>query len=57
VLDGGFGRKDLSLILRYVLLKQEKTMEDRNLMRRILLANFDEELVGAAPKSFINALR
>jgi len=52
-----FGRKDLSLILRYLLHKQEMNLADRNLLRRILISVFDEDFINAGTKKFINFLK
>ncbi len=43
-------------MLRYLLYKQEMQISDRNLLRRILLSTFDEGLIGAGSKQFVQHL-
>ena len=55
--QAGLKRKDLSLILRYIFSKQELKPADRNLLRRILVANFQQDIVVAGSKKFVHFLR
>jgi hypothetical protein len=41
-------------MLQYILRKQHMDQPDRNLIRRILVAIFDEELIHSGSKDFIN---
>jgi hypothetical protein len=50
-------RKDLARILELILTKEEKNLPDRNFLRRILVEIFDEELIFAGSRHFVNHLR
>lgn len=41
-------------MLKYLLKKEQMNIPDRNLIRRILVGIFDEELIHAGSKEFIN---
>lgn len=51
-----FGRKDMSLILRYLYSKEEMTVGDRNFIRRIMLSIFDQEIVCAGGPDLVTML-
>lgn len=57
MIEVGFSRKDLSLILKYLFYKEEMQLSDRNLLRRILISTFEEEIICAGTKKFIHFLR
>lgn len=50
-------RKDLAKILEIILSKEEMSLSDRNLLRRILVEIFDEELICSGSRNFINHLK
>ncbi len=50
-------RKELTKILDLILSKEEMTLADRNFLRRILVTIFDEELIFAGSRNFINHLK
>ena len=50
-------RKDLAKILEIILSKEEMSLPDRNLLRRILVDIFDEELICSGSRNFISHLK
>jgi hypothetical protein len=44
-------------MLKYLLIKQELTLPDRNIIRRILVDAFDEDLMDLSSKDFIKYLK
>lgn len=50
-------RPEIAHMLRYLLAKQEMTLPDRNLVRRIMLDVFDEDLLEAGSKDFIRHIK
>lgn len=44
-------------MLKYLLNKQELTLPDRNVIRRIMLDTFDEDLLELGSKDFIKYMK
>jgi hypothetical protein len=49
-----FARKDISHMLKYLFKKGNLNVPDKNLIRRILVNCFDEDLICDASQDFVN---